>query len=627
MANKVIYIGAAVVVIAILVGVLVESGVLAGATGTGKGNIALQLTDPPQVPSGTQSLVVTYSSAQLHLLNKNGTSTWVNSSQSGSADLLSLVNLTQTIASFSVAANVMITQARFNVTSAKITVNGTTYPVAVPEPEITANVTSNSSVNSTSSVVVDLSPTVITIFTSNSTLFVMVPSVRAVLVPGLPPANIHIGAKGNLTVRDRDELEHIRPNMRITGAALSVNGNVTSLSVTVVDDSNQSVRLKQVVLRGTPSVVVALNDSVTANSTIQAQMPLATVGSNASVNASTYPGNIYASGNLNSRDGGGMMNGGAESSDHVSALINGRMEDLGNAMAANLSLGTSGVCQGECQNEVRQSYIISRFAMLDFIVLANGTLALPYSYIHPLPEPYAVEACVHPVESAGVNASAGSAVNITGGAYVSPAVYCLPYNESGYLLQPGQSVTLTFNGRIGFGGVCEPPPPGVAEPMVRTTTLPNIPIWRWCPFSVGIVPGENYTIDVTGTRGAFAATTVTATGNLTTVYGGGTGTVTGRVFIGPLCPGPAVIGNGNPCNASNPYASRMVTMKEIANGNNSYNISMNSTGSFTARVASGLYALSITICTFLGCRSLPEDVSVLANQTTVVNVDVYTGLA
>ena len=221
-----------------------------------RGLLALQITDPAQVPSGTSALVITYSSLAVQLSNAGNESGWVSASGSGSINLLAVLNLSQTIGTVAVPANASIEMVRFNVTSASITVNGTTHNVTVPSGAVTAHIVGRTTLNSNASVLVDLSPVVASIITNTSTVFVLVPSVRAVVVGGgSNSTTLRVGARAGLTENQTIELERARPNVSITSATLSVSsGNVTHFSVTLKDNSNTSVVVKHVGFNGNLSV-------------------------------------------------------------------------------------------------------------------------------------------------------------------------------------------------------------------------------------------------------------------------------------------------------------------------------------------------------------------------------------
>lgn len=164
----------AVLVIAVFL-LYFATGVFKGSAGTH--NVAVQITDPPNVPAGTQQLIVSYSSVQVHVLGSTQ-SGWVSASGSGSLNLLALTNVSQTIANAEVRENATVNLVRFNVTSAKIVINGATYNVSTPNSQVTVAVTGSEKINSSSAVLIDFYPTV----TGHANVYILVPAARAIVV-------------------------------------------------------------------------------------------------------------------------------------------------------------------------------------------------------------------------------------------------------------------------------------------------------------------------------------------------------------------------------------------------------------------------------------------------------------
>ena len=89
--NKGAVVGAIVLLVIIIAGayLILQNQVNLGSNA----NLAvISLTDPPNVPNGTTSLMISYSAVQAHVVNASS-SGWVNIQGSGSVDLLSLVNV------------------------------------------------------------------------------------------------------------------------------------------------------------------------------------------------------------------------------------------------------------------------------------------------------------------------------------------------------------------------------------------------------------------------------------------------------------------------------------------------------------------------------------------------------
>jgi hypothetical protein len=101
---------------------------------------------------------------------------------------------------------------------------------------------------------------------------------------------------------------------------------------------------------------------------------------------------------------------------------------------------------------------------------------------------------------------------------------------------------------------------------------------------------------------------------------GETGTIAGRVSVGPLCP-------VEPCDADPLDFSSNQIILESQFGQKT-TIDLTSDGSFSSSgIAPGIYQVTLKDCVWLGCASvLPKTVSVSAGQTTEVPIDIDTGI-
>ncbi len=445
MVNSKLLVGMAIALVVIVAAAYVVLSVQKAPAASG-GLVALQLTDPPVVPTGTQSLMIKYSSLEVHTSGA-AHSGWIESNNSGNVNLLALLNLSQTIGTVTVPNNSTIDMVRFNVTSANITINGTVYNVTLPSRQVTANIEGETAVNSSGGVLLSLSPTIVTILTSNTTVFVMVPSVKAIMIAnGTNQTTVVVGERHSLTEHDGRELSRITPNIAITGASLESLKNATSLSVTVMNNANQSVLVKNIGLSG--DIATSLNVNAIDYNTAHVEAELGDrirngtaclniSASNTVVNITTQDRpnatagisyNITMGQNRSDNSHQGYGEGaGANGSATVSGSENEasgymlNLSELGNigerikvdtGMKFNGSICTaSGFMQ--FQNEFRNRSVglaenfgaqQMRFRQVHFLVAANGTLMLPYS-----------------IED---------------------------FNDTGYPLQAGQSHTFTFNGEI-----------------------------------------------------------------------------------------------------------------------------------------------------------------------------------
>ena len=103
------------------------------------------------------------------------------------------------------------------------------------------------------------------------------------------------------------------------------------------------------------------------------------------------------------------------------------------------------------------------------------------------------------------------------------------------------------------------------------------------------------------------------------------GTVTGRITIGPLCP-------VEPCQNPLPdvYSSRTIILEPVGGGrpiDSPLFIKLAADGTFKDEIPEGDYRITLSECEFLGCRaSFPVTISVTANKTLELTLDVDTGI-
>ncbi len=217
------------------------------------------LTDPPTVPAGTTLLNLTYSDVSLHLTYLNGTAAWLPVNASGTVNLFSLVNMTQTIASTTIPSGSAVDKIQFTIADVDAVVNGTTYNVTALSNTLIVSV-ANSQVNQTlSGVLVDFNPTLVQIQATdaNGTLvyyYVLVPSATATIVGDLSREHMKVGTIIEIGQNNKARLVHVveefSKNVTIVTVSLVVNGNVTTLSVTLKNEGNVTFRVFGLTLHG-----------------------------------------------------------------------------------------------------------------------------------------------------------------------------------------------------------------------------------------------------------------------------------------------------------------------------------------------------------------------------------------
>ena len=166
-------------------------------------NFVLQIHDPPHVPPGVTAVYVLYSDILLRSTN----ATWYDLKLSGSINLMSIVNFTQTIANLKLLGG-KYDQLQMKLSSVTVTSNSKNYSAFISNDQIPIPIIGGLLVVSpptVSGAVIDVSPAVIQHTSQNSTggtvnSFVLVPSANAYLIP-----QNHLNPAANL-VGDREDI-------------------------------------------------------------------------------------------------------------------------------------------------------------------------------------------------------------------------------------------------------------------------------------------------------------------------------------------------------------------------------------------------------------------------------------
>ncbi len=428
----------------------------------------IQLTDPPHAPYGTQAILISYSSLAINVNNANGSSSWIYGSGSGQINLMSIINLTQVIGNVYVPVNAIINKIRFNVTSASIEINNTNYSVTVPSGQITANIHSSAKASSNSSILLDLSPTIATIITSNSTVFVLVPSLKAIVIGSAAvnsnTHNLTVGTKLKLNSSDRINLENSVPNLTILSSSLSQSNSSTSFSVTIKNNGNQSVVLNHMLLYGNVSSKISINrtaviqingsvdgkeginiSKINISSKIDITGKLKTQTNSPPSAPSTTTSNSEVNSGLsitvntsNSKDNSNI--GSSDNSISATKINETSVSEKQNSSTSS-NEGVNSTDNNTLNVEEHVGVGLVNFKVLNFLIAQNGNLTLP-------------------------RASA-------------------EFESGGYTIQPGATATFQFNGAIIFGN-------------------------ENSAISAEVSPGSVYTIRVGGEEGASASGTVVA---------------------------------------------------------------------------------------------------------------------
>jgi Domain of unknown function (DUF4382) len=222
-----------------------------GSTGT----LAVLLTDPPTVPNGVTAVYATYNNFAVHVSDAGNQSGWYPLNVSGQINLMSIVNVSQTVATSNLPSG-LYNALRFNITSATVTYNGANYTALMVENPtgtriLTVPIVGGVEVNktSTSNAVVDLTPTVLLLGNSTNPTFAFVGAARAYTLPSksVPISDLIVGQRVNLNTIST-YMQHTT-HFQITSATLSPS----SLSITVVNTGSSSIVFRLAAVSATTS--------------------------------------------------------------------------------------------------------------------------------------------------------------------------------------------------------------------------------------------------------------------------------------------------------------------------------------------------------------------------------------
>jgi len=202
-------------------------------------SFAVALTDPPSVPAGTSALILNYSRVELIT---NSSPYFAN--VSGSVNLLSLVNVSKVIATFSLPKSVSVNQIRLFVSSVVIEINGSKYSVFLPSSVLKIPLANVSLVNGTIGALVDLRPHVVTTFVGQSQRFILTPVVFAMPFTAKEmnvSQKMNVGQVFVIPKHFSKELEREIANLSVESVSLYSKGNETVFRISLKNMGKEPV--------------------------------------------------------------------------------------------------------------------------------------------------------------------------------------------------------------------------------------------------------------------------------------------------------------------------------------------------------------------------------------------------
>ncbi len=252
---------AAIIAIALILAVIYIPGIGLGINTTttattpspsNTGTMEVLLTDPPTVPENVSAVYIEYSEVQVHIADAGNSSGWYQLTGSGEVNLMSVVNVSQTIATSNLPAG-KFNGLRFNVTGVSVTyspdldiVKSQNYTGLMVNSHNTLYVWIPGGINvtaaETSAALVDLTPTVVLAGSASNPTFVFIPTATGYVIPSSAiPAESHaIGTRVDLASSSWWTTVERGTHFAIMSVSLTLD----SLNITVTNQGTSSVILR-----------------------------------------------------------------------------------------------------------------------------------------------------------------------------------------------------------------------------------------------------------------------------------------------------------------------------------------------------------------------------------------------
>ncbi len=228
------------------------------SSSSGTGTLAVLMTDPPTVPNGVSAIYIQYSNLAVHVSGAGNNTGWHLIDSGGQIDLMSIINVTQTIGSASIQTGTFDALA-FNISSATVTFQGKNYSADLVYQEHTLFVRIPGGVSvtagQTSAAVIDLTPTVLLLGNLSNPGFVFIPAARAYTIPSqaVPALHLHVGGRDDIHTAQWWMSIRSNSNFEIMGITLKVDPSteLDTLSLTVQNTGESELVFKLAAISST----------------------------------------------------------------------------------------------------------------------------------------------------------------------------------------------------------------------------------------------------------------------------------------------------------------------------------------------------------------------------------------
>jgi hypothetical protein len=217
-----------------------------------EGTMAVLLTDPPTVPENVSAVYIQFAKVQAHISSANtNQSGWYDLTGAGVINLMSIVNVSQTIATSNLPQG-RFNGLRFNMTG--VIVSYSPNPSAQTAQNYTGMMVYghntlyvwipggiNVVAAQTAAALIDLTPTVLLVGNPSNPGFVFVPSARGYVIPttSIPVQSHTIGGKSELNENPWWSSVKAETKFEITSVSLTNN----SLAIVVANDGSSNVEI------------------------------------------------------------------------------------------------------------------------------------------------------------------------------------------------------------------------------------------------------------------------------------------------------------------------------------------------------------------------------------------------
>jgi hypothetical protein len=243
-----------------ITGTAIVSGATGSSGGTGSAQgptslLVIQLTDPPQVPAGTSSLNMTYSSLSLLVGEPTGsgnqmttkTLTVVPTGGTATLDLLRLQNVSQTIGSATLPDGSALYSVTFTVTGIKIDVSESISSVSLATGNtFTVTLSGTQPLHGTNLALLRLDPVVV----ETPGGYSLIPSSVGVIRVSEGQGENQLGFRHQLTYNDNWYLNQAKGSDTANLLDLAVTGSTTTVEAQVNNTGTVPIELDAVELAG-----------------------------------------------------------------------------------------------------------------------------------------------------------------------------------------------------------------------------------------------------------------------------------------------------------------------------------------------------------------------------------------